>query len=85
MLVIDLNNTSLSEEIDMGITEILIILQDHVNIVSMITDYETKKMSASEEIKFLQFILDSGIVWAMHKTYIKRVEDYLEKGLIYFN
>ena len=83
--MIDLNNTSLSEEIDMGITEILIILQDHVNIVSMITDYETKKMSASEEIKFLQFILDSGIVWAMHKTYIKRVEDYLEKGLIYFN
>ena len=83
--MIDINNTSLSEEEDMGITEILIILQDHVNIVSMITDYETKKMSASEEIKFLQFILDSDIVWAMHKTYIKRVEDYLEKGLIYFN
>ena len=83
--MIDLNNTSLSEEIDMGLTEILIILQDHVDILSMITDYETKKMSASEEIKFLQFILDSGIVWAMHKTYIKRVEDYLEKGLIYFN
>ena len=58
--MIDVSNTSLSEEVDMGITEILIILQDHVNIVSMITDYETKKMSASEEIKFLQFILDSG-------------------------
>ena len=83
--MIDLNNTSLSEEIDMGLTEILLILQDHVNILSMITAYEQKTMSASEEIKFLQFILDSGIVWAMHKTYIKRVEDYLEKGLIYFN
>ena len=83
--MIELNNTSLSEEVDMGITEILIILQDHVNIVSMITDYETKKMSASEEIKFLQFILDSGIVLAMHEAYIKRVQDYLEKGLIYFN
>ena len=83
--MIDINNTSLSEEVDMGITEILIILQDHVNIVSIITDYETKKMSASEEIKFLQFILDSGIVWAMHEAYIKRVQDYLEKGLIYFN
>ncbi len=83
--MIELNSTSLSEEIDMGLTEILIILQDHVDILSMITDYETKKMSASEEIKFLQFILDSGIVWAMHKAYIKRVQDHLEKGLIYFN
>tara|TARA_R100001079_G_C4414862_1_gene137172 strand:- start:393 stop:650 length:258 start_codon:yes stop_codon:yes gene_type:complete len=85
MFMIELNSTSLSEEIDMGLTEILIILQDHVDILSMITDYETKKMSASEEIKFLQFILDSGIVWAMHKAYIKRVQDHLEKGLIYFN
>ena len=83
--MIDFNNTSLSEEVDMGITEILIILQDHVNIVSMITDYETKKMSASEEIRFLQFILDAGIVWAMNETYIKRVEDSLEKGIIFFN
>ena len=79
------NNSNLSEETDMGLTEVLLILQDHVSILSMITDYETKKMSASEEIRFLQFILDAGIVWAMHDTYIKRVEDSLEKGIIFFN
>ena len=78
-------NNSIDEETDMGLTEVLLILQDHVSILSMITDYETKKMSASEEIRFLQFILDAGIVWAMHDTYIKRVEDSLEKGIIFFN
>ena len=83
--MIKLNNNNISEETDMDLTEVLMILQDHVSILSMITDYETKKMSASEEIRFLQFILDAGIVWAMNETYIKRVEDYLEKGLIYFN
>ena len=76
---------SISEEVDMGLTEILSILQDHVNILSMITDYESKIMTASEEIKFLQFILDAGIVWAMPQSYIRRVEESLEKGLIYFN
>ena len=79
------NNNNISEETDMGLTEVLLILQDHVSILSMITDYETKKMSASEEIRFLQFILDAGIVWAMNETYIKRVEEYLEKGIIFFN
>ena len=79
------NNNNISEETDMGLTEVLLILQDHVSILSMITDYETKKMSASEEIRFLQFILDAGIVWAMNETYIKRVEDSLEKGIIFFN
>tara|TARA_Y100000593_G_scaffold82283_1_gene154485 strand:+ start:934 stop:1182 length:249 start_codon:yes stop_codon:yes gene_type:complete len=78
-------NNSIDEETDMGLTEVLLILQDHVSILSMITDYETKKMSASEEIRFLQFILDAGIVWAMNETYIKRVEDSLEKGIIFFN
>ena len=82
--MIKLNN-SIDEETDMGLTEVLLILQDHVSILSMITDYETKKMSASEEIRFLQFILDAGIVWAMNETYIKRVEDSLEKGIIHFN
>lgn len=79
------NNSNISEETDMDLTEVLMILQDHVSILSMITDYETKKMSASEEIRFLQFILDAGIVWAMNETYIKRVEDSLEKGIIFFN
>ena len=79
------NNNNISEETDMGLTEVLLILQDHVSILSMITDYETKKMSASEEIRFLQFILDAGSVWAMNETYIKRVEDSLEKGIIFFN
>ena len=82
--MIKLNN-SIDEETDMGLAEVLLILQDHVSILSMITDYETKKMSASEEIRFLQFILDAGIVWAMNETYIKRVEDSLEKGIIFFN
>ena len=76
---------SISEEVDTGLTEILLILQDRVNIYGMIQQYESKTMSASEEIKFLQFILDAGLVWAMPESYVKRVEDHLEKGLIYFN
>ena len=76
---------SISEEIDIDLTEVLIILQDQKDIMSMIQAYESKKMSASEEISFLQFILDAGIVWAMPEPYIKRVEDTLEKNLIYFN
>ena len=78
-------NSNISEETDMELTETLLILQEHVSILSMIKDYESKKMSASEEIRFLQFILDAGIVWAMHDIYIKRVQDSLEKGLIHFN
>ena len=69
----------------MGLTEILMLLQDQKDIMSMITDYESKNMSVMEEINFLQFILDAGIVWAMPDTYIKRVEDSLDKNLIYFN
>ena len=76
---------SISEEVDWGLTEILIILQDHVDIMSMIQDYEAKAMSALQEIRFLQFILDAGLVWAMPASYVKRVEEALEKGLIYFN
>ena len=76
---------SISEEIDMDLTEVLIILQDQKDIMSMIQDYESKQMSVSEEINFLQFILDAGIVWAMPNSYIKRVEDSLEKNIIYFN
>ena len=51
----------------------------------MIQDYESKKMDITEEISFLQFILDAGIVWAMPDAYIKRVKDSLDKNLIYFN
>ena len=76
---------SISEEIDAGLTEILVILQDHVNIYSMIQQYESKTMSALQEVRFMQFILDAGIVWAMPESYIRKVEDHLEKGLIYYN
>ena len=76
---------SISKEIDTDLTEVLIILQDQKDIMSMIQDYESKQMSASEEINFLQFILDAGIVWAMPDSYIKRVEDSLDKNIIYFN
>jgi len=76
---------SISKEVDMGLTEILMLLQDQKDIMSMITDYESKNMSVMEEINFLQFILDAGIVWAMPESYIKRVEDSLDKNLIYFN
>ena len=69
----------------MRLTEILILLQDQKDIMSMIQAYESKQMSVLEEISFLQFILDAGIVWAMPDTYIKRVEDSLDKNLIYFN
>ena len=69
----------------MDLTEVLILLQDQKDIMSMIQDYESKKMSVMEEINFLQFILDAGIVWTMPDTYIKRVEDSLDKNLIYFN
>ena len=76
---------SLSKEIDTDLTEVLILLQDQKDIMSMIQAYESKQMSVLEEISFLQFILDAGIVWAMPDTYIKRVEDSLDKNLIYFN
>ena len=76
---------SISKEIDTDLTEVLIILQDQKDIMSMIQDYETKSMSVMEEINFLQFILDAGIVWAMPETYIKRVKDSLDKNIIYFN
>ena len=69
----------------MDLAEVLILLQEQKDIMSMIQDYESKKMSVIEEINFLQFILDAGIVWAMPDTYIKRVEDSLDKNLIYFN
>ena len=75
----------MSKEIDMDLTEVLILLQDQKDIMSMIQAYESKQMSVLEEISFLQFILDAGIVWAMPDTYIKRVEDSLDKNLIYFN
>ena len=76
---------SLGKEIDMALTEVLILLQDQKDIMSMIQDYESKKMDVTEEITFLQFILDAGIVWAMPDSYKKRVEDSLDKNLIYFN
>ena len=76
---------SISEEMDTDITEVLILLQDQKDLKGMIFDYESKKMSASEEIDFLQYILAAGIVWLMPDTYIKRVQDALEKGIIYFN
>ena len=76
---------SISKEIDMDLTEVLILLQDQKDIMSMIQDYESKKMDVTEEISFLQFILDAGIVWAMPDAYIKRVKDSLDKNLIYYN
>ena len=76
---------SLSKEIDTDLTEVLILLQDQKDIMSMIQAYESKQMSVLEEISFLQFILDAGIVWAMPDSYIKRVEDSLDKNLIYYN
>ena len=51
----------------------------------MIQDYELKRMSVLEEINFFQYILAAGIVWVMPDSYIKRVEDSLDKNLIYFN
>jgi len=76
---------SMSKEIDMDLTEVLILLQDQKDIMSMIQAYESKQMSVLEEISFLQFILDAGIVWAMPDSYKKRVEDSLDKNLIYYN
>ena len=41
-------------------------LKKYENIVNKINDFETKNMSASEEVKFLQFILTLGScgLWA---------------------
>ena len=76
---------SISEEIDFHISESLLILQGQKDIKSMIQDYELKRMSVLEEINFFQYILAAGIVWVMPDSYIKRVEDSLDKNLIYFN
>tara|TARA_Y100000034_G_scaffold95385_1_gene115865 strand:+ start:565 stop:816 length:252 start_codon:yes stop_codon:yes gene_type:complete len=83
--MLKISTGNMSEEIDADLAEVLIILQDQKDIMSMIQAYESRAMSASEEINFLQFILDAGIVWAMPEPYKKRVKDSLEKNIIYFN
>ena len=70
---------------DAELAESLFLLQDHKNIMSMITDYEQKKMSATEEEAFFKYLLDSGLVWTMPNSYIKRVEEMLDKNILYFN
>ena len=51
----------------------------------MITDYEQKKMSATEEDAFFQYLFDSGLIWTMPGSYRKRVEEMLDKSILYFN
>ena len=72
-------------ETDAELAESLFLLQEHKNIMSMITDYEQKKMSATEEETFFKYLLDSGLVWTMPDSYIKRVEEMLDKNILFFN
>jgi len=72
-------------ETDVELAEVLYILQEHKDIMSMITDYEQKKMSATEEDTFFQYLFDSGLIWTMPGSYRKRVEEMLDKSILYFN
>lgn len=76
---------SISSDADEELAENLYLLQEHKNIMTMIQEYELKKMSATEESYFFQYLLDSGLVWVMPEAYIKRVKDLLSKSVIYFN
>ena len=77
----DIKNT----ETDYDLAESLAILTDQKDIMSMIQDYELKKMSATEEEAFFKYLFDSALVWTMPNSYIKRVEDFLDRKIIYFN
>jgi hypothetical protein len=76
---------SISTKQDAELAENLYLLQEHKSIMSMIQDYEMKKMSPTEEISFLQYLLDSGLVWVMPESYTKKTKEYLAKNLLYFN
>ena len=72
-------------ETDAELAESLFLLQEHKNIMSMITDYEQKRMSATEEEAFFKYLFDSGLVWTMPDSYIKRVQEMLDKNILFFN
>ena len=72
-------------ETDAELAESLYLLQEHRDIMSMITDYEQKKMSATEEDTFFQYLFDSGLVWTMPDSYIKRVQEMLDRNILFFN
>ena len=72
-------------ETDAELAESLFILQEHKNIMSMIADYEQKNMTVIEEINFFKYLFDSALIWTMPDSYIKRVEDLLNKNLLFFN
>ena len=74
-----------NSDIDVELAESLYLLQEHKNIMSMITDYEQKNMTPTEEGMFFQYLFDSGLVWTMPNSYITRVMDMLEKNMLYFN
>ena len=76
---------SISTEKDAELADNLYLLQEHKSIMSMIQDYELKKMSPTEEVSFLQYLLDSGLVWVMPDSYIKKTKEYLSKKILYFN
>lgn len=76
---------SISTEKDAELADNLYLLQGHKSIMSMIQDYELKKMSPTEEVSFLQYLLDSGLVWVMPDSYIKKTKEYLSKKILYFN
>jgi len=76
---------SISSEADAQLAENLYFLQEHRDIMGMIQDYEQKKMSATEEISFFQYLLDSGLIWVMPPSYITKAKEYLTKKFLYFN
>ena len=76
---------SLGHDKDMDLMDMLNLVQDQKNIIAMLQRFEAHQMTALEEISFFQYLVDSGIVWAMPSNYVKRAEEYLEKRMIYFN
>ena len=83
--MLSLSDKIKNTETDAELAESLFLLQEHKNIMSMIQDYELKKMTPTEAETFFKYLFDSGLVWTMPDSYIKRVENMLDKNILYFN
>jgi hypothetical protein len=76
---------SISPETDMDLLDMLQLAQSQKDIMAMLQRYESHQMTPLEEISFFQYLINTGIVWAMPSKYIKHAEEMIEKKFIYYN
>ena len=46
---------------------------------------DMRTLRQTEEEAFFKYLFDSALIWTMPDSYIKRVEDFLDRKIIYFN